>query len=263
MYENGPRLVERVVGVLAHEPSGLFTDIDGTISPIVERSDDARVDERARAALDGLARRLALVAVVTGRNSTDARRMVGLDGVVYVGNHGLEIEGEVVPNARAWVRTLETVMHAVEAELTLAGVRFEPKGVSASIHYREAADPEAARSAILASLVRHAHSQGFKIEEGRLVFNILPPLEVNKGTAVASLTHEHGLRGAVYIGDDITDTHAFRALKGLSGPTLSIGVVTDETSASVRDLADARLPDVNAVADLLCGVLERLRAGVR
>jgi trehalose 6-phosphate phosphatase len=267
VYENGRRLVERAVQVLSRRPSGLFSDIDGTISPIVERSEDACVEPRARAALDGLAQRLDLVAVVTGRNAADARRMLGLDNVVYVGNHGLEIDGDVVPEARPWVARLQDTLNELQVELTQPGVHIENKGVTASIHYREAQDYAAARTAILAALAPSASSTALRVEEGRLVFNILPPLDVNKGSAVTWLAREHALRGVAFIGDDVTDSHAFRALtklrEGTSIETLSIAVVSAETPASVRQAADATLPNVNAVADLMCSILERLQAGGR
>lgn len=265
MYENAAAVVERAWHVLRVRPSGLFSDIDGTLSPIVERSEDARVDPRARAALAVLAKRLDLVAVVTGRNAADARRMLGLDGLVYVGNHGLEIDDQVVPEARPWVDRLEATLREVQTQLSLPGVRIENKRLTASVHYREAPDQAAACRVVLQALEKHAASAGLRVEPGRLVFNILPPLKLNKGTAVDSLARERALKGIVYIGDDVTDTHVFRALETLSAErgglrTLSIGVVGEETQARVRETADVALPSVTAVADVLCGLLEQPRA---
>src|SRR3954454_4110447 len=92
--------VEAVVAacmeVLRDTPSAVVTDIDGTISAIAPTPAEAMVDPGAKAALDLLARKLAVVVVVSGRAPRDAAAMVGLPGVVYVGNHGLEriVRGE-------------------------------------------------------------------------------------------------------------------------------------------------------------------------
>ncbi|HEY2594657.1 MAG TPA: trehalose-phosphatase, partial [Chloroflexota bacterium] len=134
-------------------------------------------------------------------------------------------------------------------------------------HYRLAPDPDLTGSALLAILGRWAIPSGLRIEEGRRVFNLLPPLTVTKGTAVTWLVREHRLEGVVYLGDDVTDAHAFRALHALrqsSGVrTLAIGVVGSETPPSVRELADASVPSVAAVAELLCRVLDGLKSSAR
>jgi trehalose 6-phosphate phosphatase len=122
-----------------------------------------------------------------------------------------------------------------------------------------------ARRALLDMLARRALTSGLRIEEGRMVINLLPPLTMTKGSAVTWLVRQHRLRRVVYLGDDATDAHAFRALKVLEQQdgeikTLSIGVVGPETPASIRQLADAGLPSVDAVAELLCQVFEQRRA---
>ena len=106
-----------------------------------------------------------------------------------------------------------------------------------------------------------------------MVLNLLPPITVTKGSAVRWLAKEHALEAVVYLGDDVTDAHAFRALKALHDmsavETLSVGVVGAETPLTVRQLSDEHVPSVEAVADLLCGVAEefagngdRMDAGV-
>jgi trehalose 6-phosphate phosphatase len=263
-----------VSDLLGSGRAGLITDFDGTISPIVARPEDAHIVPRARAALAGLRDQLTVVAVVSGRGVEDLRARVGVDGLAYVGNHGLEIwneatgRAELVKEARPWVPRLATVLEQLQSEISVPGVLIENKGVTASLHYRLAPDPEAARTRLLDILARRALTSGLRIEEGRMVINLLPPLTVTKGSAVTWLVREHQLGRVVYIGDDITDAHAFRALKVLEQAngeikTLSIGVVGPETPASIRQLADAGLPSVNAVADLLCRVLETLRANAR
>jgi trehalose 6-phosphate phosphatase len=264
VYEIEAGLVDRVVHLLAGRPSGLITDVDGTISPIVAEPELAAVLPSARAALEGLAQELDLVAVVSGRTVREARRLVGLEGLVYVGNHGLEVDGQVVAEARPWVARLAAVLDEVARKVHEPGVRIENKGVTGSIHYRLAAEPERAHQQLLEVLAQCALTSGLRLEEGRMVLNLLPPLRVSKGSAVRWLAGEHGLKRLVYLGDDVTDAHAFEALRAMraggDAETLAIGVVGPETPPSVRQLADEAVPSVPAVAELLGRVLEGLRA---
>jgi trehalose 6-phosphate phosphatase len=155
------------------------------------------------------------------------------------------------------------VLDEVHRRVTRPGVICENKGPTASIHYRLADQPDKARQEVLEVLATCAQTSGLRLEEGRMVLNLLPPLTVTKGSAVTWLARDRKLTRLVYLGDDVTDAHAFRALKALqeSGAirTLSIGVVGSETPAQVRQLADATVPSVHDVADLLCQVAQGLR----
>jgi trehalose 6-phosphate phosphatase len=168
----------------------------------------------------------------------------------------------VPPEAKPWVPRLAKVLDEVAQQIHGPGVVIENKGLTASLHYRLADEPYAARRELLEVLARCAQASGLRLEEGRMVLNLLPPLTVTKGSAVRWLAKEHGLSQLVYLGDDVTDAHAFRVLKALNDTTdmttLSIGVVGAETPISVRQLADEHLPNVEAVADLLCAVAEEL-----
>jgi trehalose 6-phosphate phosphatase len=268
-----------VIALLGGGRAGLVTDIDGTISPIVAHPEDARVLPRARQALERLRHRLALVAVVSGRTVADARKMVDVDGLTYVGNHGLEMLSErgpeLVPEARPWVSRLAAVLEQIQREYARqsaeqgqddsSGVLIENKGATASLHYRLAADPGRTRRELLDLLARRAITSGLRVEEGRMVINLLPPLTVTKGSAVSWLVRSHHLDRLVYLGDDVTDAHAFRALAVLrqngEARTLGIGVITPETPPSVRQLADTCVQSVEEVADLLCRAVEGLESG--
>jgi trehalose 6-phosphate phosphatase len=276
VYESGSNtdnseLAQQVTRLLRVPRAGLITDVDGTIAPIAPRPEGAAVLPEARAALRRLHQVVPLVGVVSGRRAEDARHMVGLDGLVYVGNHGLEVfsssgeRAEVVPEARPWVPRLASALAAVEARIQTPGVIVENKGVTGSLHYRGAPDPEAARAEILQALASALPTSGLRLEEGRQVVNLLPPLTVTKGSAVRWLAREHQLGAVVYLGDDITDAHAFRELANLrergQAQALSIGVVGPETPLRVRQLADAAVPSVAAVAQLLTEVADRLTDG--
>jgi trehalose 6-phosphate phosphatase len=269
---DNPALARRIAGLLASGRAGLVTDIDGTISPIVAVPADASVLPRARQALAGLRDVLALVGVVSGRRVTDARKMVDLNGLVYVGNHGFEMletsdaepgrAVEIVTEALPWVPRLAAALDDMQRHLSQPGILIENKGATASLHYRLAPDLVAARAEILDLARRLALPVGFQIEEGRKVLNLLPPLTISKGTALIHLARRHALQRLVYIGDDVTDAHAFKALAIMaqSGElqTLSVGVVGGETPRSVSQIADAWVASEDAAAELLWAVLNLL-----
>ncbi|MGI9145819.1 MAG: trehalose-phosphatase [Chloroflexota bacterium] len=275
MYESVSRganglLVHDVVELLSSGRAGLVSDVDGTISPIAATPEDARVSPIAREALGILRHKLTLVAVVSGRTAAEARAMVGVDGITCIGNHGFEMltesgrDPDIVPAARPWVPRIAAVLARARTQIRQPGIMLENKGATASLHYRGATDPEAARHELLELLLQTAVPTGLRFEEGRMVFNLLPPLDVSKGSAVKRLAAEWQLDRLVYLGDDETDADAFQALHELrqSGEarTLSIAVVGSETPARVRDLADATLPSVQAVAQLLACVAELFKS---
>jgi trehalose 6-phosphate phosphatase len=211
---------------LAEEParSALLLDVDGTLAPIVPRPEDARVPPETQAELQRLNDRYALVACVSGRSGEDAHRVVGVPQLVYVGNHGLELE----PEAEAWAGRL----HAFLREIEWPGL-VEDKRLTASLHYRNT--PEARDSAD--AIAQAARSAGFKARFGRKVLEILPPIPANKGTAVRRLLAEHKLERALYAGDDTTDLDAFAALDSLA-LGVRVAVASREAPAALADGAD-------------------------
>ena len=225
---------------LAAEPgaTGLFLDIDGVLAPIVARPEDARVPEKTRGELRRLARRYRLVACVTGRDSAVAREIVGVPELTYAGEHGLELD----PHAREWGPRI----HAFAAD---APWPEERKPLSVAFHYRTATDEEAARSA-LEEIAAGAREQGFRTRWGRMVLEVLPPVDASKGTAVRSLLEETGLRRALYAGDDVTDLDGFAALDGLD-LAVRVAVVSGEGPAELASRADVRVSDPSAFLDVL------------
>lgn len=182
--------------------AAILLDIDGTLAPIVDRPEDASVPDETREELARLAGRYALVALVSGRPAADARRIVGLDGVEYVGVHGLERH----PGVPQYTPQLERLIEAVDWPW-----RVETKaGVTVAFHYREVAGEEAADP--VARVLRAAEELGLAAQQGRKVVEVRPPIDVDKGTAARSLLEERGLERAFYAGDDTTDLDAFRGL---------------------------------------------------
>jgi trehalose 6-phosphate phosphatase len=213
---------------LAEDPgqAALFLDVDGVLAPIVPRPEDARLPDETRAELRRLNGRYALIACISGRSGADAQRIVGIPELVYVGNHGLELDGE----AAGWGERLQRLLADVAWPAT------ENKQLTASLHYRGSQDEHAARAA-LEDVKARAEREGFVARFGRKVLEVLPPLDVNKGTAVRRLLAERDLSRAFYAGDDTTDLDGFRALDGLD-VSVRVAVVSAEGPTELRDAAD-------------------------
>ncbi len=244
---------------------GILTDIDGTISGIAPSPDAAFVEPDARDALRELSQRLALTGAVTGRAANDARKLVGIDELVYSGNHGMELwrDGELQrsPLALRYEPEITRVLESIRSTLQFDGMLIENKVLTASIHYRGVADPEKVEAAILVELERLIAPGALNITRGRKVIEVRPPVELSKGTSVAELAAEYELDGLIYLGDDVTDVDAFRALtklrseKGLEFH--SVGVRNDPTPQQVIDNADAMVDGVQGVIELLQQALQQ------
>lgn len=216
---------------LAENPAraAIFLDVDGVLAPIVPRPEDARVPDDTRTELHRLAQAYPLVACVSGRAGEDARAIVGVPELTYVGNHGLELE----PGAAEWSSRLSAFLSAA------AWPRTEDKGLTAALHYRDAADEAAARRE-LDAIAERARAAGFVARYGRKVLELVPPLQANKGTAVRRLLGERDLQRALYAGDDTTDLDAFAALDGLE-VSVRVAVASAEGPPELRERADVVL----------------------
>jgi trehalose 6-phosphate phosphatase len=226
---------------LAKEPAraGILLDVDGALAPIVPRPEDARVPAETRAELRRLLQRYALVACVSGRAGDDARRVVGVPELVYVGNHGLELE----PESAVWGARLLHFLAEVDWP------DLEDKGLTASLHYRNAADQDEARAA-LDEIAARARKAGFVARFGRKVLELLPPLQANKGTAVRRLLAERGLDRALYAGDDTTDLDGFRALEPLE-LGVRVAVASREGPRELQEAADLVVEGPAGLVELL------------
>ncbi len=233
---------------------GLLLDLDGTLSELVPNPEDSVVSPEIKDSLAQLCRKLALVAVITGRSIEQARRILAIDDLLYVGSHGLEWwergKISVPPEVQSHLQAIEELRLALQPALPIPGVSFEDKGVSFAIHYRNAADPKEAGRQVQAGIERMG-GRSFKMVPGKMVINILPPVDLTKGTAVLTLAAERNLQAVVYIGDDVTDLDAFRAVDRLDAEGrcrgLKIGVVGEETPRAIPDEADYIIGGVSEV----------------
>ncbi|MGD0765794.1 MAG: trehalose-phosphatase [Dehalococcoidia bacterium] len=257
---------ELAARVLGNRPAALVSDIDGTVSPIAPSPAEAYVLPECRAALEMLASRLELVAVVSGRSAEQARRMVGLDELLYVGNHGLE-QWDRARGYRNIATTYESeakrIFQRLQGEVeSIQGTRLENKETVIAIHYRASAQPNDARRQILDAAARVLTGTTFRASEGKKVVELRPPILVDKGSVVANLIEEHRLKTIVFIGDDLTDVDALRKIKELRRrgkvTGLSLGVSGDDTPAELTAEADALLPGPSAVAAFLLSLSKAL-----
>jgi trehalose-phosphatase len=248
-------------------PLVLLLDIDGTLAPIAPRPEDARIPDGTADVLRHLvALPDTVVALVTGRSASDARRMA-IDGVWIIGNHGLEMlapGGELTSSAEG--AQYEGAVAAAARELSpltreFTGVLLEDKRWGLSVHYRLATREILP---LLEQRVRGAaEAAGLRVTEGKKIFEVRPPVRVDKGTAALDFLRRVQASGdtasVLFAGDDRTDEDAFVALRARGARAVTVrvrsreeaGVATaaemivttpDEVLSLLRWLADRRQP---------------------
>jgi trehalose 6-phosphate phosphatase len=260
--------IPAIASVIAQRPLGLFTDVDGTIAEIVAVPGEAKVAAGARGALVSLCKELEAVAVVSGRSARDAYSIVDVDRAVYYGNHGLEElrDGQLRAKVRDVAGTRRAVAEACELIcndlISVPGLVFENKGLSIAVHYRQSLEPDRVAQKVLDAAERFASPMGLAVRLGRMVVEVYPK-EASKGAVVASLVRRARLRGAIYIGDDVTDADAFLSLHVLQEQIgdfvgLSVAARFPESSEGLLNLADLVLDGVPGVVEFLEWLEKRL-----
>lgn len=235
---------------LTDQPLLAMFDFDGTLAEIVAKPKDATIRTDAKCALERLERaQQTRVAIVSGRALANLRNRVGIDGIVYAGNHGLEIDAGdrtwIHPNAEAARDELRAVLEGLADDIgDIGGIRLEDKDLTATVHYRRVEDTatiERIRNAVQDAL---ADRPSLERSSAKQAVELRPAVDWDKGRAVSWLRDEVAEDDAVpfYVGDDVTDEDAHRAIRG-DGVTVRVG--DGETDANHR------VPDTDAVARLL------------
>jgi trehalose-phosphatase len=199
----------------------LFSDFDGTLAPIVDYPDRARLPPETKELLIGLSRHSKIsTAIISGRALADIRARVGIDHLIYAGNHGLEISGPnfhfVHPKAAARQEALRQLSDHLAARLRhVAGVAVEPKGLTASIHFRRVAPAEVNQVVEIVKEVALNQRRLFRLTTGKMVCEICPRVNWHKGAAARWIRDRLGYPDplAIYLGDDDTDENAFADLR--------------------------------------------------
>lgn len=258
-------IVAPVADRLTAAPLLVALDLDGTLAPIASRPDLAVVPEETRAVLRELRDAPQVhVAFVTGRAAADGARIAALQGCWVIGNHGMECQspdGEVTvdDSVKAWApavaRAYEAIVRAIGS---IDGVVVEDKRWTLSVHYRLAADDE---HADIERAVREiAVAEGLVVTRGKLVAEVRPPVEVNKGTAVVALARslealdEPG--NTFFAGDDHTDEDAIRRLRAADQRAVTVHVGTAVLSDGSPTAAELVVRNTHEMRDLLVAVLD-------
>jgi trehalose-phosphatase len=264
------RELEELLAPIVSRPAeaAILLDIDGTLAPIVVDPAEAEVPAATREVLRRLARSYGLVACISGRRALDAKEMIGIDEIEFIGNHGIETlepgtdEIVLIPEVGGAEAKVVTLLAALDlGGLEEEGVRVEDKGPLVALHWRGAED--AARAEAAAERVaEQASAQGLDTRRGRCVLEIRPDVEADKGIAIERLlARDAAIQTALYAGDDRTDADAFKRLHELkSGGRLRaaacIGIASAETPETVIEHADVIVEGVSGFAEVLAGLTE-------
>ena len=246
----------------APERAAIFCDVDGTLAPIVQRAENARVPEKTARLLGALGRRYACVACVSGRSVAEARRLVGVGSIAYAGAHGAELleagesRAKLASSFGQWAdRVRRFTIDNDSTESRMLRIRIEDKGPIVAFHWRGAPDEDAAHRH-LETIAANAEAEGFRAHWGRKVLEVRPPVEIDKGHAVRELVGRTGVRAALFGGDDRTDLDGFAALdalieEGALDAAIRVGVRSEEGPAAITEQADLVVNGVEGFAAVL------------
>lgn len=255
-----PELAVRLAG----EPMMLFLDLDGTLSPIAPRPRDAVIPQSTRATLAALAGiRGVHVAVISGRAASDAARLVGVDSLWVIGNHGIEIappgnEPRVHEDiARFSDRLAAASTAAAAVAQRIPGAFVEDKRWTLSVHYR--LSPRESIPELTARIAEIAERGGLTLSHGKESLELRPPVRVDKGTASLEVADQLGALGAnaslLCAGDDRTDEDMFRAVRTRQPRAVTVHV-TGDGGPSSETAAEFSVPGTAAMEELLATLLE-------
>jgi trehalose 6-phosphate phosphatase len=185
--------------------------------------------------------------------------MVGIDGMVYIGNHGLErlVKGhpEFPQNVQQYLTVVKSVIKELTQLLSIEGITIENKGVTATIHYRLCREPQLAEKEIMSAIKASPQASSLRIIKERMAIDLLPPIKMDKGTAVLDLIQEYNLQAGIYVGDDATDIDAFRAIhtagRNFNFHGFAIGIISPEMPENLVAEVDFTLNGINDIERFL------------
>lgn len=209
------------------------------------------------------AKRHAHVAMLTGRAAQDGGHIVNIEGLTYIGTHGLEWSSglptaqtvQLLPEAQIYAEPGKYLFDLLEQHLNdLPGVILQRKGIGGSVHYRLSPNLEQTRAHLFKLLEEPARRLQMRLGEGRGIIEILAPLNVNKGKALRRYVQRFDLQGVIFAGDDRTDLDAVLEVKQLRQEglaALSIIVQHADTLPALLEHGDIIVNDVEGMAEQL------------
>ncbi len=252
---------DEIAGRIAGRRVSLFLDYDGTLTPIVQRPEDAVLSDEMREVLVRVASRY-LVTIVSGRDRRDAQALVGLENLYFAGSHGFDISGpdgmdiQQEDGQRA-LGDLDEAEARLSAELgSISGAQVERKKYAIAIHYRNAAEEDVNRIRAAVEAERQKHPS-LRMRGGKKIFELQPDVDWDKGRAVMFLRDVLGLQESfsIYIGDDVTDEDVFKRLRGQEGLGVRVGRPDEPTAAEYL------LKDTQEVGEFLAWLAGRGEKG--
>ena len=224
----------------------LFLDYDGTLTPIASRPELAVLSRKTRGLIESLkASKRFAICIISGRSLTDLEARGGVEGITYVGNHGLELEGPGMSFISAKARESRLLLKRIYKELDtslkpVTGAIVEDKGLSLTLHYRlvKKRDVPIAEDIFDAVVRPYLSRREIKINGGKRVLEVRPPVALDKGKATLWVLRRYKARlktdsvVPVYRGDDWTDESAFKALRD-KGVPIFVGGANPDTTAQL------------------------------
>jgi trehalose 6-phosphate phosphatase len=254
---------------LADVPSAaaLVLDFDGVLAPIVENPEASAMPPGSAASLVRLATVLGTVAVISGRPAGFLAERVSVPGVRLLGSYGMEqlTDGQLVlaPEAQAWLPAVREARTMLAAELgSQPGIRIEAKPASVAVHWRQAPDQVAAAELVRVVTALAASRTGLRLEPGKLVEELRPPVDINKGSAVAGLIAAARPAAIAYAGDDLGDIPALRAVREAGGYALVVDHGA-ETDPALLAIADEVYQGTRGFADWLAALADAAEAATQ
>ncbi|PKB84327.1 MAG: trehalose-phosphatase [SAR202 cluster bacterium Io17-Chloro-G9] len=218
----------------------LLFDYDGTLTPIVPEPGEAKLPPVVTHLLEELAAGTKfLVGVVTGRSLADIQGRIGIPGLIYAGNHGLEIQGPGLDFVHEAAVRLAPIQEPIavklqEAMAGLTGAIVEPKGLTLTVHYRMTPDSQLERveRAFASTVAPYVDSGSVKITAGKKVLEVRPNVDWDKGKAIAKLSETFpGASQTLFFGDDLTDEDGFKVVQDSGGIAVFVGPARQPTVA--------------------------------
>jgi trehalose 6-phosphate phosphatase len=256
--ENAGELERRLEG----KRPAVFLDYDGTLTPIVDRPEDAIISDSMREAVEELAERCP-VCVVSGRDRPVVQELMGLDNLIVAGSHGFDIwspdEGKIERGGDDdFDELLDEVKARVREEVEpIEGTSVEPKAASVAVHYRLVSEEEKPKVEEIVDGILEAYPDDLKMTPGKMVYEIQPKIDWDKGKAVLYLLETLGLDREdvvpIYMGDDVTDEDAFGAISE-GGIGIFVGGPDDPETEGRTTAADYVLDTVQEVERFLDGL---------